>query len=342
MTKTELKTGIDKINEIEISAVKSQDKISKLEKERDKNKKAIEEYKEREKSSARALVIYERKIKYLKQKTIEELLNVCKKVESNSRQYLDTCESIMNFETKQSFKAYKEKFDDIANSLYALCDIIEQNSGITNQDRAFISNRPIEHQNAPAKNDINSRFDRLKQEFSEKVGDSVSRKPGRPKKQDQSIIADIGLGKKLKDSTKKEVKADDNAQKQLDKIFYETPKNTSVMSNILSTDDSLFDFNEALNPNISLKDIMADLMEEKQEEPVKTYSKISPKTEKKVENSFDSAQERKSRIEMLEAGIFQIPRFKTKEQDEEKSNAPHQSFEDRFMPFKNIMDETKE
>ena len=40
--------------------------LSKLEKEHSRDKKIIAEYKEREKATARALVLYERKIKYLK------------------------------------------------------------------------------------------------------------------------------------------------------------------------------------------------------------------------------------------------------------------------------------
>jgi len=41
---------------------------------------------------------------------------------------------------------------------------------------------------------MQSRFDKLKSDFNQKIGSSVLRKPGRPRKQDQSIVADIGLG----------------------------------------------------------------------------------------------------------------------------------------------------
>ena len=54
--------SLDDITKKEISIVEANDKLSKIEKERLKDRKIIAEYKEREKATARALILYERKI----------------------------------------------------------------------------------------------------------------------------------------------------------------------------------------------------------------------------------------------------------------------------------------
>ena len=337
MVKKQKSETIEKITASEISAMSTQDKLEKLERDREKNKKIIEEYKEREKASARALVLYERKIRYLKEQAIGQLLEICNKTEKFKGQYLSMCESIINFDSKQGFKTQGAKYDEISEALYKVCDLIEATSGITNEDRAFIANKKTKPEMA---NDVQSRFDRLKQEFNEKIGGSVLRKPGRPKKSDQSIVSDIGLGKK----PEKKIKEDADTKAKLDKIFYEAPEIAGVKSTIPQTADSVFDFNEALNPNISLKDIMADLMEEKQEAPVKTYSNAVQKSERTKTSGFDSAEERKARVERLEAGIFQAPIFHERTGQKTEENTPKEkptTFEQRFMPFKSIMEESQ-
>ncbi len=310
MLRDDWKSNINNINESELTAVSAKDEYQKLKKEIDKNKRAIDEYKEREKASARALILYERKIRYLKQKTIDEVLSLCHSLEER-------------LSSENDFS--KQELENAIDKLYDVCNMVEQNAGITNEDRAFISNKPVPEK--PLGNDINSRFARLKQEFNQKVGESVLRKPGRPKKQDQSIVSDIGLGKKIKEDRE----TDETAKAKLNEIFYETPKNTSVMSNIPLTEDSLFDFEEALNPNLSLEDIMADLMSEKSDEPVKTYSKI-PVNERQSLVSGNGISKEKSRVEMLEAGIFEThmpkqiknnikqPEIIKESETEEKSN----------------------
>ena len=63
MAKKQKADSIEDIMKKEISAVETSDKLAKLEKEKLRDKKIIAEYKEREKVTARALVLYERKIK---------------------------------------------------------------------------------------------------------------------------------------------------------------------------------------------------------------------------------------------------------------------------------------
>ena len=59
------KVSLEDITQKEISIVEANDKLAKLEKERVRDKKIIAEYKEREKLTARALILYERKIRFL-------------------------------------------------------------------------------------------------------------------------------------------------------------------------------------------------------------------------------------------------------------------------------------
>ena len=280
MVKKLEKFSIEELTKNEISALETSDKISKLEKELARDKKIIAEYKEREKASARALVLYERKINYLKSFVIENVLTACKQLENLKHIYSDD----------DKLETDKNALIPITESLYDVCNKFEANAVITKQDRAFISNEKIKENSG----DTTSRFDRLKQEFNQKIGASVLRKPGRPKKEDQSILADIGLRKKVE----KVVDENDDTMSKISELFYEAPTTTSVVSNIPQTSDSIFDFNEALNPNISLKDIMADIMSDKEDEPAVTYNE---------DNLEENILQNKEKIQMLESGIIKNP-----------------------------------
>lgn len=328
MVKKGQSISIEELTKNEISAVEANDKLSKLEKASQRDKKIIAEYKEREKASARALVLFERKLKYLKSTMIDDILKLCSCIEDYKAQYEERCSKIYNAEIKADLLTYKDNYTLFANDLYAICNKIESSASISNEDRAFISNKKVAE---PAAGDAKSRFDRLKEQFNQKIGASVMRKPGRPRKEDQSIVADIGLGKKVE----KKIEEKDVAINRLNEIFYEAPTKKTVVSNIPQTSDSVFDFNEALNPNISLKDIMADLMEEKPEEEVKQYSASSI-------TEIQRAEQR-SKIELLESGFLRTPSIKnpsaqTKNKTIDNVNYKP-TFEKRFLSIQNITKE---
>jgi len=242
MAKKSKGLSIEELTRQEISALDSDTKMHKLEKENVKNQKIIDEYKEREKASARALVLYERKIRFIKETVIDNILKCCKEIDSLAK--------------VDNFSIVADKLAEIETSLYDVCNKTESSAAITQRDRDFISNKKT-IEKIPT--DATERFKKLKQEFAEKIGSSVNRRPGRPKKSEQSIVADIGLGKKLD----KKVSQTQEVEEKINKIFYKAPESKRVASSIPQTDDSVFDFDEALNPNISLKDIMADLMTDK-------------------------------------------------------------------------------
>lgn len=331
MVKKGQNVSVEELTKKEISAVEISDKLAKLEKASSRDKKVIAEYKEREKASARALVLFERKLKYLKTTIIDELLKLSNVVEDCKSQFEDRCSQVYNSEMKADFLTYKDNYTLFANEIYNICNKVEASATISKEDRAFISNQKTVSENAST--DSKSRFDRLREQFNQKIGTSVMRKPGRPRKEDQSIVADIGLGKKVE----RKVQETEDVESKINDLFYSAPTSKSVVSSIPQTSDSVFDFNEALNPNISLKDIMADLMEEKPEEEIKQYS-----AETQQLNQIKEA-ERESKIELLESGFIRTPMVKrsvTKIQ--QKTIDPikqRPSFEKRFLSIQNITKE---
>ena len=71
------KETVEDIMKQQLSLLETSDKISKLEKESLRDKKIIQELKEREKLSARTIVLFERKLKFLKESIIADLLKIC-------------------------------------------------------------------------------------------------------------------------------------------------------------------------------------------------------------------------------------------------------------------------
>jgi len=319
--------SLDDITQKEISIVEANDKLSKLEKEKLRDKKIIAEYKEREKATARALILYERKIKYLKENAVASLLSVCTEIAETKENFGERASKISSDFIKNEMLEYKDSYAFFENKIYDVCNFLEKNALLSNEERDFIANRKREQ--VVQEDDIQSRFDRLKQEFNEKIGSSVTRKRGRPKKSEQSIIADIGLRKKVE----KQVANKENSKDRLNEIFYDLPENKNVVSAIPTTADSLFDFNEALNPNLSLKDIMADIMTEKQED-IKVYDE----NVRKIENS-----RKQSDIELLESGFIKPRRTMKTKAVENKTidNMPKKpTFEKRFLSIGNIVKDT--
>ena len=319
---------VEEIMKKELSAVEYNDKISKLEKAAVRDKKVIAEYKEREKAIARALVLYERKIKYLKELVVEDVLELCKRIETSKESYEEVYKKVINKNVKEELETYKSDLTYISETLYEVCNKLEANAIITKKDKAFISNKPLQEENVAV--DPISRFDRLKEQFNQKIGSSVLRKPGRPKKSEQSIVADLKIGKKIE----KTVEEKQDVQNKLDDIFYNAPSKATAVSTIPTTADSVFDFNEALNPNLSLKDIMADLMSDKEDEEVIVHSK---ELEEKRE------EQKRQKIELLESGFIRNPVIQQKTVKNRTIDPLKKkpTFEKKFLSIQSILKDTK-
>lgn len=289
---------LEELTKSEIQALESTDRISRLEREKVLNKKLIEEFKEREKRASRALVLYERKIKFLKQSTIDELLGICRQLGAYKQ---DLQEGGSPAEADEGIEA-------ALNAILQVCNSLEANARISKSDRDFILNRSAKKSSGSM--DLGSRFDRLKEEFNQKIGSSVSRKRGRPRKGEESIVSNIGLGKKAKYDIPepKPVKPDAQLEQKISDIFYGKPTEERVNSGIANTADSLFDFDEALNPNISLSDIMNDIMSAPEKAEPVTYSAANIGREVKIERN--KSPRTPSKIDMLESGMIIFDRRK--------------------------------
>ncbi len=330
MVKKTNEVSVEDIMKKELSAVETKDKLEKLEKEKVRDKKIIAEYKEREKLSARALVLYERKIKYIKDMIIEGLLKTTKDIDKTKHEFEEVVNRRITSEPiKDDLLFLNDNLSMFSSDLYDICNKLEANAVITNKDRAFIADKKVE-ENKPT--DSLSRFDRLKQEFNQKIGTSVLRKPGRPKKSEQSIVSELGLRKKVE----KQIDETGDVENKLNDLFYNAPTTSTVTSSIPKTDDSVFDFNEALNPNLSLKDIMADLMEEKPEQEAKTYGED-------IKSEEIAKAQKQAKIEMLESGFIRNPVIQAKPVTNRTIDPIKKkpTFEKRFLSIQNIVKEAK-
>ena len=250
--------SVDQITALEISKIDNSNKIQKLEFELKRAEKEIQAYKTKEKQSVRALVLYERKFDYLRKillKEFEQILN-----DFNTNKFL----------TNQSI-------DKQAKKIEALIDFVKKETNTSFEEKDIVKKT--------ANESIEERFLRLKNQFEEKIGSSVLRGRGRPSKEKQSIVADIGIGGN-KSKRNKETKRN---QEKIDQIFFTASSGKSAKSNIPQTNDSIFDFDEALNPELSLSDIMNDIENERKD--------LSKKKEMTTEP-------------MLEAGYISKPKIK--------------------------------
>lgn len=297
----DMSSNIEELTRKEISAVESGDKLSKLEREASKNKRLIDGYKEREKTSARALVLYERKIRYIRESFSKDILNLCAELDQANSELERIIDESRKSEFTERLRTVIEDFYACQDEMSEIGNRLESVSVITKKDRDFISNTVTKPE--PTLSDLDARFEKLKKEFEQKIGASAYRKRGRPRKEDQSIVSDIGLGKKLE----KQVEDTEEVEEKINDLFYSSPKNSGAMSDIPQTNDSVFDFNEALNPDISLKDIMDQIMTgnpDEEEEELETTQNTDY-----LYNDFDE----KTKQEMLESGFIHKPNLKSRD-----------------------------
>ena len=97
---------------------------------------------------------------------------------------------------------------------------------------------------------------------------------------------------------------------------------------------SVFDFNEALNPNLSLKDIMADLMADKEDEEVIVHSK---------ELEAKREEQKQQKIELLESGFIRNPVISQKPAENRTIDPLKKkpTFEKKFLSIQSILKDTK-
>ena len=119
MVKKVKEVSVEEIMKKELSAVETKDKLEKLEKEKLRDKKIIAEYKEREKLSARALVLYERKIKYIKDMLIDGLLGATKEIEQTKQDFEEVVSRRITSESiRDDLLFLKDNLSKFSSDLY--------------------------------------------------------------------------------------------------------------------------------------------------------------------------------------------------------------------------------
>lgn len=226
------------LTDSEIALSKQAERIEKERKENERLAKELEDYKNKEKSVSRLLVLSERKAKYLESTTRSkcaiEIDRLARLVEKWDAFFSDLSNKYDNVD--------KDKLEEFKKELTQTIDNMLEMDGL-------FGDKPLDEGEAAhagevnrlnilrnkKKTELDDRFSKLVMEFNMKIGENATRGRGRPKKQDSNNVNDIE--KKLKPKEKKQ------------KSTVYPPKG-----------ESGFDFEEALNPTDSLEDIMKDLM----------------------------------------------------------------------------------
>ena len=86
----------------------------------------LQQEEEREKATARALILYERKIKYLKERAVEELLSVCTEIAKTKEQFGERASKISSDFIKNDMLEYKDSYAFFENRIYDVCNLLEK------------------------------------------------------------------------------------------------------------------------------------------------------------------------------------------------------------------------
>ncbi len=226
------------LTDSEITLSKQSERIEKERKENAKLSKELEEFKNKEKSISRLLVLSERKAKFLETTTrsrcaieIERLARLADKWDSFFSDLSNKYDAV----DKEKLEQFKEELSKTIDGMLEMENLFGD-SPLSEAEKAHESeiNRLNILKNKK-KSELDDRFSKLVLEFNMKIGENATRGRGRPKKDKSDNIKDIE--KKL--GTKKKLKTE------------------AVYPPV---GESGFDFEEALNPTDSLEDIMKDLI----------------------------------------------------------------------------------
>lgn len=221
----------------EIALSKQSELLEKQKKENLRLSRELEEYKKKEKSISRLLVLSERKAKFLETNTrsrcaieIERLARLADKWD----QFFDQLNGKYKLEDKQKLDQFKE---EISLTIDGMMDMQNLCGGTPLSDTEKEHIQELGRLNIikdKKQSELDNRFSKLLSEFNMKIGDNATRGRGRPKK-GQSVT--------IKEAPKKGKK-----------------KQNATTTVYPPVGDSGFDFEEALNPTDSLEDIMKELM----------------------------------------------------------------------------------
>lgn len=254
----ELEEYVTKLmTESEISASKQRERIEELKKENEKLTGEINTLKRKDKASARAITLAERKSKYIQEITKSRCAIEIDRLTRLSERFSSLFDKLES-EDQKCLEEFNADLKATINTLSNLGEYIEDRKPLSDAEKNYISEKTRISLCDAVKSDLDDRFNKLLSEFKLKIGDSATRKRGRPKKSDQSILVEVN---RVIEEKKQEEISEQEKQEVLDKLnklFYEvTPTEAPKKKKIKNKD--VFDFDEALNPTESLADIMKDL-----------------------------------------------------------------------------------
>lgn len=262
-TDRELEEYVTKLmTESEITLSKQKERIEELKRENEHLMSELSTYKKKDKASARALTLEERKSKYIQEVTKSRCAIEIDRLSRLAARYSELFDRLSADDQKQ-FEDFVDELNAAIVTLKNLNDYIDDRKPLSEAEKNYIAEKDRISLADAVKSDLDSRFSKLVNEFKIKIGDSATRKRGRPKKQDQSILVEV---KRTIDQKAAEELSEKEKQEVIDKIneiFY-TPQqniesNSAQKSKKKKKSDGVFDFDEALNPTESLADIMNDL-----------------------------------------------------------------------------------
>ena len=229
--------SIKELTRREISRLNADEKANKFKKDNNRYKKVIANYKENEKKLARRILMLEQKLDFIKENSIGSLFSLSENIADIKASFVEYCDGFSDDAQMESLKSFSKEFDYISDFILNVCNTIEHNSTITTQDEKLFKISSNDLKNYQFDNNITDEND-FQWDFNNTVKQNV---------EENQFAAD-----------------------KIKKLFYETPRKIDELPDNINKNkisvgltknyNGLFDFDEALNPTMSLSDIMSDLM----------------------------------------------------------------------------------
>lgn len=244
------------MTENELQSSRQKQRIDELKASNEKLSSELTTYKRKDKASARAITLAERKNKYIQEVTKNRCAIEIDRLTRLSERYSVFFDKLQA-EDKLTLQDFNAELKMVINTLSNLGEYIDDRKPLSDAEKNYISEKKRISLEGAVKSNLDDRFNKLVTEFNIKVGESASRKRGRPKKSDQSILVEVNkvidtsVPGELSEAEKIEV------QEKLNTIFYQTSTEKVKVKPELK--GGTFNFEEALNPTDSLADIMKEL-----------------------------------------------------------------------------------
>lgn len=246
------------LTEAEIKQSNLNEVIDKLQKENESLKSELASFKRKDRASARAITLAERKTKYILDITKSRCAIEIDRLTRLSERYSSLFDQL-EYNEQQKLEDFNAELNATINTLSNLGVYVEDRKPLSAAEKNYIAEKERISLNDAVKSHLDDRFSKLMSEFKLKIGESASRGRGRPKKSEESILVEVN---KVIDSVKPQEQLSDQEKQdvinKINDIFYSTKASKS--EKVSKNNPAGFDFDDALNPTISLADIMKDLI----------------------------------------------------------------------------------